>query len=127
MIPDWAGYCGFREAFAGVMDERYYTLDWLDSQVLWSKVQFWRSDNAGCITEIRNYPTGAQDLHALIGAGDLTEILTEIFPRAEAWGRAQGCIGALVESREGWAKALKPYHYKTHQIIVRKELTDGHQ
>lgn len=122
MIPDWAGYCSFREDFAEVMDERYYTLDWLDQQVLGGKVQFWRSDNAGCITEIRDYPTGAKDIHALIGAGDLGEILTEIFPRAEQWGREQGCIAAQVESREGWARALKPHGYELYQTTVRKEL-----
>lgn len=122
MTPDWAGYCEFRARFAQVMDERYHTLDWLDMKVLHGEVQFWRSDNAGCITEIRDYPTGATDLHALIGAGDLGEIITEIFPRAEAWGRKQGCIAAQVESRPGWARALKPYQYETHQVIVRKEL-----
>lgn len=122
MIPDWAGYCGFRAQFGEVMDERYHTLDWLDQQVLQGKVQFWRSDNAGCITEIRDYPTGATDLHALIGAGDLGEIIGEIFPRAEAWGKEQGCVAAQVESREGWARALKPSGYEIHQQIVRKEL-----
>lgn len=122
MLPDWANYCRWRPAFAEVMDERYHTLDWLDSQVLSGRVQFWAGENAGCITEIRDYPTGNSDLHALIGAGDLSEIVGEIFPRAEAWGREQGCIAAQVESREGWAKVLKPYGYETHQAIVRKEL-----
>jgi hypothetical protein len=122
IVPDWAGYCDYRDAFREVMDERYYTLPWLDQQVLDGKVQFWRTDNAGCITEIREYPTGAKDLHALIGAGDLGEIIGEIFPRAEAWGKARGCIGAIVESREGWARALKPHGYTLYQTTVRKEL-----
>lgn len=120
MIPD--GYCVFRSAFSEVMDQRYHTLEWLDDQVLSGRVQFWRTDNAAMITEIRDYPTGARDIHALIAAGDLAEIVEEITPAAEQWARSQGCIAAQVESREGWAKALKPSGYESHQLIVRKEL-----
>lgn len=122
MIPDWGGYTQFRAAFAEVIDERYYTLDWLDQQVLQGKVQFWRSDNAACITEIKHYPTGAKDLHALIAAGDIGEMINKMLPRAEQWAREQGCVSALVESREGWSRALKPYGYQTFQTTVRKEL-----
>lgn len=125
IVNDWAGYCEFRPAFAEVMDERYHTLRWLDEQVLAGKVAFWRSDNAAMITEVRDYPTGAKDIHALIAAGDLSEIINDIAPRAEAWAQQRGCLAAQVESREGWAKALKPSGYRTHQVIVRKELGDG--
>lgn len=120
MIPD--GYCRFRPMFGEVMDERYHTLDWLDQEVFSGRVQFWRSANAAMITEVRGYPTGALDIHALIAAGDLEEIVEEITPRAEAWAREFGCIAAQVESREGWARALRPSGYMTHQLIVRKEL-----
>jgi hypothetical protein len=85
-------------------------------------VQFWRSDNAAMITEIRDYPTGSKDIHALIAAGDLDEIIAIITPQAEEWARERGCIAAQVESREGWARALRPSGYQTHQLIVRKEL-----
>jgi hypothetical protein len=124
---DWAAYCEFRPAFAEVMDERYHTLEWLDEQVLGGKVKFWRSPNAAMITEIRDYPTGARDIHALIAAGDLEEIIEVITPQAEEWAKAQGCIAAQVESRAGWARALKPSGYCLHQQIVRKELADGAQ
>lgn len=122
MMPDWAGYCSFRNAFAEVMDERYHTLPWLDEQMLTGKVQFWRSDNAAIITEVRNYPTGATDIHGLIAAGNLEEIVEVLIPQAEEWGREQNCIAAQIESRAGWAKALKSYGYEAHQLTVRKEL-----
>jgi hypothetical protein len=123
----WLGYLEFRPRFAEVMDERYHTLKWLDDQVLGGKVQVWRSPNAAMITELRDYPTGAKDIHALIAAGDLMEIVEQITPRAEQWARDQGCIAAQVESREGWSKALRPSGYQAFQTIVRKELHDGAQ
>lgn len=104
------------------MDERYHTLPWLDEQVLTGKVRFWRSDNAAIITEMRAYPTGAMDIHGLIAAGDLNEIVNQLIPAAEEWARGQGCIAAQIESREGWKKALRPLGYEAHQLIVRKEL-----
>ena len=102
------------------MDERYHTLQWLDEQVLTGKVQFWCSDNAAIIAEVRDYPTGAKDIHGLIAAGDLQEIIQLLIPQAEQWGREHGCIAAQIESRPGWARALKDYD--THQVIIRKEL-----
>lgn len=127
MIPDWAGYVLFRPLFAEVIDERYHTLAWLDRQVLDGKVQFWRSDNAAMITEIRDYPTGAKDIHGLIAAGALEEITTILIPAAEQWARDRGCIAAQIESREGWGRVMRGYGYHPFQLTVRKELTDGAQ
>lgn len=121
MTADWAGYCEFRPAFAEIIDERYHTLSWLDEQILSGKVQFWRNGNAALITEIKPYPTGAKDIHVVIAAGDKDGIIA-LAPQAEEFGRGCGCIGATVESRIGWARALKPYGYQTHQLTVRKEL-----
>lgn len=122
MTPDWGGYCSFRSAFAEVIDERYHTLAWLDEQVLGGKVQFWRSANAAMLTEIKGYPTGTLDIHVVIAAGDMVEIIGELAPLAEEYGREAGCLAATVESRLGWARALKPSGYEMHQCIVRKEL-----
>lgn len=120
MIPEWATYVEWRDAFADVIDERYYTLEWLDMRLLNGDVRFWGSANAAIIAELRDYPTGARDVHGLIAAGDLREIVQDLIPQAEAWGKSQGCIGAIVESRPGWVKMLPDY--ELHQTSVRKEL-----
>lgn len=112
----------FRPAFAEVIDDRYHTLEWLDRQVLEAKALFWRSENAAIIAEIRDYPTGAFDIHGLIAAGDLQEIINELIPQAEEYGRTIGCIASQIESREGWKKALAGHGYEPCQLILRKEL-----
>lgn len=124
-LQEWALYCRFRPEFLKVMDERYHTIDWLDQQVVSGEFRFWHSDNAASITEMRTYPTGAKDIHCIIAAGELPEITRVLAPAAEQWGREQGCVRALIESRPAWARALKPLGYETHQVIVRKELQDG--
>lgn len=122
MIPDWAGYCSFRDRFGEVIDERYHTLDWLDRQILSGEFRFWRSEKAAIITELRDYPTGAKDIHGIIAAGDMGEIVGSLIPQAEEWAKEQNCVAAIIESRPAWAKVLAPSGYETHQVAVRKQL-----
>jgi hypothetical protein len=103
------------------MDERLFNLAYLDDLVLSFRAQAWYGDNAAMVTEIRTYPTGAMVIHGLVAAGSLEEIRDVLIPRAEAWARSIGCIMAIIESRPGWARALKDY--EPHQLAVRKELS----
>ncbi len=122
MVPDWAGYCEFRARFEEVADARYHPMGWLDQQILDGNFQFMRSANAAIIIERREYPSGATDVHGVIAAGDLAEIVQLLIPRAEAWGRENGCIAALIESRPEWARVLAPHGYEPHQLTIRKGL-----
>jgi hypothetical protein len=126
MVPDWGGYLAHREAFSQVADPRYFPMEWLDQRILSGAAQFIRSDNAGMVFELRQFPGGAIDVHCLIAAGNKDEIINELAPQAEAWGQENGAIAAVVESRPGWAKALKPHGYELSQMTVRKEFHDGH-
>jgi hypothetical protein len=121
-VPDWAGYLYFRDAFRDAIDERYYPMEWLDERLLTGRAVFMRSAHAAIVVELRQFPGGAMDVHGLIAAGDKNEIITDLIPHAEEWGRENGCLAGVVESRPGWAKALKPYGYTVSQVTVRKEL-----
>jgi hypothetical protein len=118
---DWPGYRLWRPAFAAAMDRRLYTPEWLDARIAGGEAWLWRTDTAAIVAELRFYPTGARDLHGLIAAGDVTQIRDVLIPRAEAWGREAGCLGAIIESRPGWAKILKRNGYAPWQTALRKE------
>ncbi len=120
MIPEWSTYCAWRDAFGDVIDDRYHTLDWLDLNILSGEFRFFAGEGAAIVAELRDYPTGAKDVHGLIAAGDLGEIVADLIPQAEEWGREQGCIAAIIESRPAWAKLLPGY--EPHQLAIRKEL-----
>lgn len=124
-MSDWDEYLSFRETFAEAVDQRYYPMDWLDGRILDGLARFICSENAAIVVELRRYPGGALDVHCLIAAGDKNEIINELAPHAEAWGRENGAIAAVVESRPGWARALKPRGYELSQVALRKELSDG--
>ena len=121
-MTDWAAYLKWRPAFIRAIDARLYAPEWLDGRILAGNAQFWRSEHAAAVTEIRNYPTGAYDVHGLVAAGDVGAIRDRIIPQVEAWARTIGALGILVESRPGWARALRPAGFASHQLAVRKDL-----
>lgn len=119
---DWEGYQQFRPAFRSALDQRYYPIEWLDGRLAARRARFMRSDNAAIVVELRLFPGGAMDVHGLIAAGDQSEIVGILIPQAEEWGREQGCVAGAVESRPGWARALKASGYEVHQVTIKKEL-----
>lgn len=121
-LPDWAGYRRFRDRFAEAMDPAFYPIDYLDTLLLTSRARLFVGEHAAIVAEIRAYPGGARALHGLVAAGRLEEIGNILIPRAEAWGKALGCTRAIIESRVGWLRALKPHGYESHQVALRKEL-----
>lgn len=122
MVQDWAGYQRFRGGFAEALDPERHTIEWLDRQVLSGEFTVWVGATAAIVTSIETYPTGNCDIHGQVASGDLAEIIGQLIPRAEEWARKNGLIGAMISSRPGWAKALKPYGYEVHQISLIKPL-----
>lgn len=108
-------------AFAAVMDQRYYTPGWLAGEVWSGRARFWSTDKAALVAEIKTYPAGSRDVHFLVAAGDVSELVEILRPKVEAWGQEMGCIAALVDSRPGWLRVLSPEGYELHQTAVRKE------
>jgi hypothetical protein len=119
---EWTSYLEWRPAFATAMDARLHTPEWLDARILAGRARFWRSEHAAAVTEIRTYPTGAYDVHGLVAAGDVSEIRDRIAPQVEAWARSIGALGIVLESRPGWARALRGRGFVPHQLAVRKDL-----
>lgn len=124
ILPDWAGYLAFRDHFAEAMDPQLYSIEYLDGLILSGQARFWRSEDAAIIAEIKTFPTGARVVHGLIAAGNLEGIKT-LIPLAEQWGREWGCIGGMIDSRPGWARAMKQDGYAPHQVALWKDLSDG--
>ena len=117
---DWAGYSRFRDDFAEVLDPKLYSIIWLDNEVRQGRFRIIVGEEAAIVFGLRFYPTGAKDVEGLIAAGDLNEIVEVLIPQAEEYGRSIGCVGAIIESREGWAKVLKSRGYEPHQVALRK-------
>lgn len=122
ICPDWAEYLRFRDAFAAMLDPRFYTVDWLDMQILGGAMRLFSAGDSAILVSVRTYPTGARELHAEAATGELKAIRASLIPQFEAFGRSQGCDIAVVESRAGWEKIMRQHGYERHQVSVRKAL-----
>lgn len=111
-------YLTFRRDFAALDPDRYPVV-YFDHQVATGAWRCWGNDRAAILAEIKTYPSGVKEVHGVAAAGDLQEIIN-LIPRAEEWGREQGCVRAVIESRPGWMRAMPDY--ELHQVSVRKDL-----
>lgn len=108
----------FRREFIELDPDRWPAW-YFDEQVLAGTWRCWGTDKAAILAELREYPTGAREVHGVAAVGDLPEIIA-LIPKAEEWGREEGCVRAVIESRPGWERVLPDY--ELHQASVRKDL-----
>ena len=83
--------------------------------------QAWLGDRAAMITVVQDDP-GERRLLIWLAGGELYEIVEQLLPGAECWGKAQGCRRALIIGRPGWERALAPEGYVPLARIIGKEL-----
>jgi len=115
-------YRDFRAKFIEAMDPRFYNIEYLDKRIIGGTAHYFESENAAILTEFKTFPGGATAVSGLVAAGDMQEIVGVLIPRAEAFGKAYGCSHAMIESREGWARVMKPHGYDVFQVALVKEL-----
>lgn len=118
MNPD---YLRFRGRIAQALDPRLHPIEWLDAQVWAGFAKVWASDDACLLTELKVYPTGAFEVHAMVAAGSL-EGIDALREQAEEWGREMGAFCASCSSRKGWRRKLARHGYEVHQVYMRKAL-----
>lgn len=114
-------YQRHRQEIIGLLDQRFYPIEWLDRQVWVGRIRLMSNDTAIIGFEVKDYPGGARELNGLFAAGDLEGIL-DLIDRAEAFAMSLHCDVATIESRSGWARILKSRGYAPHQLRIRKEL-----
>jgi hypothetical protein len=118
MIPE--AYTRFRDELVGLLDERFYTADWLDCQVFNGAIRVMGDESAAILFKFERYPTGWLELQGMAAAGDLATIKDELIPAAEALAQGMGCKSAIIESRAAWVRLLPDY--TQHQVRIIKEL-----
>lgn len=115
-------YARFRAMLAEANRSDFYPIEWLDAQVATGMAVPIIGDNAAMVIGARLYPGGARIGHIKAAAGDMDELIHELGPKAEEWGRAHGCTMALIEGRPGWSRALRKHGWRAHQVALLKDL-----
>ena len=120
MIPPL--YLRFRDAFAGALDSRTHKIEWVDAQVWSGHFHVWGEQSACLLTSIKQFPTGAFEVHVEIAAGDMGTLVGKTIREVEMWAREIGALFVTIASRKGWEKIMAPHGYGHWQTELRKEL-----
>lgn len=118
MMPP--AYEAFRQELASIIDDRFYSIEWLDYQVANGAIRVLGNDKAVILFKFHKYPTGWTELQGEVAAGDLATIRDDLIPAAETIARGMGCGSTQIESRMGWVKVLPDY--EVHQTTIKKVL-----
>lgn len=89
--------------------------------ILNEDAQLWVGREAILVTQIIDHPQ-VRMITSWLGGGDLDELVNELRPRAEEFGRANGCTRSALLSRDGWIRALRDEGYKPVARYLMKEL-----
>lgn len=119
-----AAYTRHRAEIAGILDERFFPLWWVESQISAGHIGLVHSDSAVIGVEVRNYPGGAKELHGMFAAGDKDAIRALVVQVCEA-AADMGCHVAAIESRPGWAREFRNLSFQTDRVRIVKDLADG--
>lgn len=119
--PHWDSYQRHRQEIADMLDTRCYTIEWLDVQILNGEAAAVGNDDAVIVVEVKQYPAGAKELHGLVAAGALDDILL-LIDQVVSSAKGSGLTFANVTSRPAWAKVLKDRGFEMHQVSLRLEL-----
>lgn len=114
----------WRSEIASILDERFYPLWWVESEIAAGRIETLESDKAIIGIQVRTYPGGAIELHGMFACGDKAAI-GELVDQALAMARAGGCTCAAVESRPGWAREFRAKGFHIDRVRIVKDLTHG--
>ena len=121
MNVQWLEYLPYREALISILDERFYTAQWMDEQILSGNFKVFTGKQSCILAALKPYPTGALECHVMAATGELTELVSATIVSVEKWAQSLGCICCVIESREGWQKIMKSQGYEPYQIAIRKD------
>lgn len=119
---NYAGYLTFRDQFGAGLDARFHTIEWLDEQVHFGGLRTIATTGAALLFEIRDYPTGATELHVVDAVGNLETANAVLRPAIENYAREIGCTFTKINSLAEWVKPLTSDGYAQQRVPLRKEL-----
>ena len=85
------------------------------------RATLWVRDNSVAVTNIIDCPQGRR-FNIWVAAGDMQELIAEMYPEFEKQAREFGCKTVTITGRRGWVRAMKDVGFKEVATVVAKEL-----
>lgn len=116
---EWARCAPWIEGALSAMPEPTHGADDVKALIERRECRFWAGRGSAIVTEVQVWPK-ARWLLIWLAGGDLSELVRDLLPMVEAYGREQQCSRCVVVGRPGWAKMLPGYQRAA--VTVAKEL-----
>lgn len=113
-------YEKWRHRLARANDARFIPITHIDELLISGEAQFWATDDAAMVTELKEWPGGAVTIEPIAAAGKKGDILGPLQAAAQAWGKAQGATIVRVVGRDGWRRELTEFRH--YQTILMKDI-----
>ena len=105
----------------GLEYDTHYSVEDVLSEVAAMRATLWVRDNSVAVTNIIDCPQGRR-FNIWVAAGDMQELIAEMYPEFEKQAREFGCKTVTITGRRGWVRAMKDVGFKEVATVVAKEL-----
>ena len=113
-------YDKWRHRLARANDPALIPITHVDELLAEGLAQFWATDDAAIVTQLRTWPGGAVTVEVVAAAGKKADIIGPLHESAAAWAMTQGATHVMVAGRDGWRRELPDFRH--YQTLLLKEL-----
>lgn len=114
------GYAKWRARLARANDPRLIPITHIDELLVSGLAQFWATDDAAMVTELKAWPGGAVTIEPIAAAGKKGDIVGPLGDAAVEWGKANGATIVRVAGRDGWRRERPDFRH--YQTILMKDI-----
>lgn len=86
------------------------------------EAHFWPGVRSAVVTQFWDFPR-LKAIHYWLAGGELDEIVEQMQPTINAWGRAHGCEKSIICGRLGWKKPLAACGYEPLWLGMARSLS----
>jgi hypothetical protein len=113
-------YVKWRHRLARANDPALIPITHIDELLSDGLAQFWATDDAAIVTELKAWPGGAVTVEVIAAAGKKGDITGPLHKAAQEWAKGEGATHVLVAGRDGWRRELPEFRH--YQTLLLKEL-----
>lgn len=113
-------YQKWRHRLARANDPALIPITHIDELLSDGLAQFWATDDAAMVTQMKEWPGGAVTVEVVAAAGKKGDITGVLGEAAVAWGAQNGASHVLVAGRDGWRRERPDFRH--YQTLLIKEL-----
>lgn len=113
-------YEKWRHRLARANNPALIPITYVDELLSDGRAQFWATEDAAIVTQLREWPGGAVTVEVIAAAGKKGDVIGPLHEAAAVWAKGEGASHVLIAGRDGWRRELPEFRH--YQTLLLKEL-----